>query len=309
MRALVAVVIVVLAALILLPSFLYVVSEPEQVIITRFGAPKGGAVTQPGLHLKTPFVDTVNRFDKRWLEWDGDPNQIPTKDKKYIFVDTFARWRIADPLKFLQAVRTEPEAQSRLDDIIDGKTRNVIARYDLIEIVRTSNRPFEVTEELKQLAPEKGVKITAGRAKLEQEILEMAAAVTPDYGIELVDVRFKRTEYIEGVRKEVYDRMISERKRIAARYRSEGQGRSAEIRGSVERELKRIRSEAYRKAEEIKGKADAEATKIYAEAYNRDPEFYAFVKTLETWENSLGGETKLLLTTDSDFLKYMKKAK
>ena len=309
MKGLLSVAIILLGALILFGQTVYIVSEPEQVVITRFGAPIGDAISEPGLHFKMPFTDKVNRFDKRWLEWDGDRNQIPTKDKKYIFIDTFARWRISDPLKYLQAVANERGAQSRLDDIIDGKTRTVIASYDLIEVVRSSNRPFEVSEELKELAPPQVHKVSAGRTQLEQEILEMAAEVTPDYGIELVDVRFKRTEYIDAVRAEVYNRMVSERRRIAERYRSEGQGKSAEIRGEMEKELREIRSESFRKAEEIRGKADAEATRIYAAAYNRDPEFYAFLKTLETWKDTLDSDTRMLLTTDAEFLRYLKKAR
>lgn len=305
-----AALVLVVVGLFVLYSAVYVVPETEQVIITQFGEPVGGPVTEPGLHFKVPFVWKVNRFDKRWLEWDGDANQIPTRDKKYIWVDTYARWRISDPLLFFQRVRDERGAQSRLDDVIDGATRNAVASHDLIEVVRSSSRPFEVTAELKGITPgEEAVRIQVGREKIAREILEKASKITPEYGIELVDVRFKRIDYIESVRKKVYERMISERKRIAARYRSEGQGKSAEIRGQMERKLREIRSEAYRKAEELKGKADAEATRIYAEAYNRDPEFYAFLESLETWQEALDKDATLVLSTDSDLFRYLKRAR
>ncbi len=305
-----AALVLVVVGLFVLYSAVYVVPETEQVIITQFGEPVGGPVTDPGLHFKVPFVWKVNRFDKRWLEWDGDANQIPTRDKKYIWVDTYARWRISDPLLFFQRVRDERGAQSRLDDVIDGATRNAVASHDLIEVVRSSSRPFEVTAELKGITPgEEAVRIQVGREKIAREILEKASKITPEYGIELVDVRFKRIDYIESVRKKVYERMISERKRIAARYRSEGQGKSAEIRGQMERKLREIRSEAYRKAEELKGKADAEATRIYAEAYDRDPEFYAFLESLETWQEALDKDATLVLSTDSDLFRYLKRAR
>jgi membrane protease subunit HflC len=296
----------VLVGLILGFSALYVVTEIDQVVITRFGAPVR-AVDEPGLHLKTPFVDRVHRFDRRWLEWDGDPNQIPTRDKKYIWVDTYGRWRIGDPLLFYQRLRDEPGAQSRLDDIIDGATRNAIASYDLIEVVRTSGRPFELTEEMKAIVDDQeDFQIEFGRERIAEEILEKAAAVMPEYGIELVDVRFKRIDYIDTVREKVYDRMISERKRIAEQYRSEGQGQSAEIRGQMERELRRIRSEAFRTSQELEGEADAKATTIYADAYSRDPAFYAFVKTLETWEKTMDDGTRIVLSTDSELYRYLK---
>jgi membrane protease subunit HflC len=308
MRALIVVAAVVVLLLILVPATLFIVTETEQVIVTRFGEPIGDALVEPGMKAKIPFIDKVNIFDKRWLEWDGDPNEVPTADKKYIEIDTYARWRIADPLKFFQVVKNEQGAQSRLDDIIDGETRNVVASYDLIELVRTSNRKFEVDEELKQLIKVDVPDIEHGRSELEQEILDNAAQITPDFGIQLVDVRFKRINYRQEVREKVYDRMISERKQIAERYRSEGQGRAAEIRGQMERELKRIESEAYRRSQELRGEADAEATKIYADAYSVDPRFYAFIKTLESYEKSLAEDTRMLLTTDSEFLEYMKKA-
>lgn len=301
------VIVVAFAILIILLNTLYVVSETNQVIITQFGEPIGDAITKPGLHMKAPIIQKANYFEKRWLEWDGDANQIPTKDKKYIWVDTYARWRINDPLVFFQRVRDERGAQSRLDDIIDGETRNAIANYILIEIVRSSNREFELTEELAILDIAAAIpEIETGREKIAQLILKKSSEITPEFGVELRDVKIKRINYVEEVQRKVFDRMISERKRIAAKYRSEGDGKNAEIRGEKERELKKIQSEAYRKAQEIKGKADAEATKIYANAYNLDPEFYQFMKTLETYISSLDKETWLLLSTDAEFLKYLK---
>jgi membrane protease subunit HflC len=303
-------IVVPFALLIVLLNAFYVVSETKQVIITQFGQPIGDAVIKPGLHLKVPFIQKANYFEKRWLEWDGDANQIPTKDKKFIWVDTYARWRISDPLIFFQRLRDERGAQSRIDDIIDGQTRNVIANFDLIEIVRSSNREFELTEELAILDIAAAIpEIETGREKIAQIILEKSSEITPELGVELRDVKIKRINYVEEVQRKVFDRMISERKRIAAKYRSEGDGKSAEIRGEKERELKKIQSEAYRKAQEIKGKADAEATKIYANAYNRDPEFYQFMKTLETYVSTMDKETWLLLSTDAEFLKYLKSSR
>ena len=301
------IIIVLIIIIIVLSDALYVVSEANQVIITQFGEPIGEAITSPGLHVKIPFIQKAHFFEKRWLEWDGDANQIPTKDKKYIWVDTYARWRISDPLKFFQRVKDERGAQSRLDDIIDGETRNAVANFDLIEIVRSTNREFELTEEVAILDIKTAIpKIKTGREKIAQLILERASKITPEFGVELKDVRFKRVNYVEEVQKKVFDRMIAERKRIAAKYRSEGDGKSAEIRGQKERELKRILSQAYRKVQEIKGKADAEATKIYAQAYNLDPEFYQFMKTLEIYKNTLKENTWLILSTDSEFLKYLR---
>ncbi|MQY60901.1 protease modulator HflC [bacterium] len=303
-------IIVPFAILIVLLNTLYVVSETNQVIITQFGEPIGDAVTKPGLHMKVPFIQKANYFEKRWLEWDGDANQIPTKDKKYIWVDTYARWRINNPLVYFQRVRDERGAHSRIDDIIDGETRNAIANFDLIEIVRSSNREFELTEEIAILDIAAAIPdIETGRDKIAQIILEKSSEITPEFGVELRDVKIKRINYVEEVQRKVFDRMISERKRIAAKYRSEGDGKSAEIRGEKERELKKIQSEAYRKAQEIKGKADAEATKIYANAYNRDPEFYQFMKTLETYVSTMDKETWMLLSTDAEFLKYLKSSR
>jgi membrane protease subunit HflC len=302
--------IIVVAAflgLIVLFNAFYVVSETNQVIITQFGEPIGDAITNPGLHIKAPFIQKANYFEKRWLEWDGDANEIPTKDKKYIWVDTYARWRISDPLVFFQRVRDERGAQSRIDDIIDGETRNAIANFDLIEIVRSSNREFEKTEETEILDLASAlVKIQTGRERIAQIILEKSSETTPQIGVELKDVKIKRINYVDEVERKQFDRMISERQRIASKYRSEGDGKSAEIRGQKEKELLKIQSEAYKTAQEVKGKADAEATAIYADAYNRDPEFYQFMKTLEVYRTIMDKETWLLLSTDSEFLKYLK---
>jgi membrane protease subunit HflC len=300
-------VVAALFALAVIADGVYIVSETNQVIVTQFGDPIGGAITKPGLHLKMPFIQKANYFEKRWLAWDGDPNQIPTRDKKYIWVDTYCRWRISNPLVFFQRVGEERNAQSRLDDIVDGETRNIIAKYDLIEIVRSSNRAFEIAEDAALLEfSEVTAEIRDGREKLSGIILENASKITPEFGVELKDVKVKRVNYVDEVQRKVFDRMVAERKRIASKYRSEGDGKSAEIRGQKERELKKIQSEAYRTAQEIKGKADAEATQIYAKAYNLDPEFYQFMKSLETYRTGLGKETWLLLTTDSEFLKYLK---
>jgi membrane protease subunit HflC len=300
--------IVSILVLIILIDALYVVKETNQVIITQFGEPIGGAVTTPGLHIKVPFIQKANYFEKRWLEWDGDANQIPTKDKKYIWVDTYARWRISDPLVFFQRLHDERGAQSRLDDIIDGETRNAVAKYDLIEIVRSSNREFELTEELILLEISSEIpEIIIGREKIAEIILENCSKITPEFGIELRDIRIKRVNYVDEVQQKVFERMIAERQRIASLYRSEGDGKSAEIRGQKERELKKITSEAYQKVQEIKGQADAEATRIYANAYSLDPEFYQFMRTLESYPNTLDEQTWLILTTDSEFFKYLKK--
>ena len=296
-----------LVGLLILLSSAFIVSETNQVIVTQFGQPRGGTIGTPGVHFKTPFVQKAIYFEKRWLEWDGDSNQIPTKDKKYIWVDTYARWRISDPLKFFQRVNDERGAHSRLDDIIDGETRNIVANFDLIEIVRSSNKTFELTEDSIIIDPTAvSTPITTGRQRIAKIILEESAKITPEFGIELRDVQIMRVNYVEEVQQKVFDRMISERQRIASKYRSEGDGKSAEIRGQKERELKRIQSGAYKTAQELKGKADAEATRIYASAYNLDPEFYQFTKTLETYRTTLDKETWLLLSTDSEFLKYLK---
>ena len=303
-------ILIALLLIFLAPAAMYTLDQTEQAIITQFGEPIGGAVTEAGLHLKMPFIHTVRRFDKRWLAWDGNANEITTKDKKFIWVDTYARWRIADPLKFLQELQNETRARSRLADIIDGETRNAVARFDLIEIVRSTNRDFETTEILEELMNEEAqVGIESGRDVIRSVILEKTAAVMPGFGIELVDVRFKRIDYVEDVRADVYERMISERNRIAERSRSEGQGRAAEIRGQRERDLLSISSEAFKVAEETRGKADAEATGIYARAYGKDPDFYQFMKTLETYRSSLDEDVTVLLSSNSEFLKFLKRSR
>ena len=285
----------------------YALNETEQAILTQFGKPVGGPVTTPGLHVKVPFVQVVHRFDKRWLEYDGDANQITTKDKKYIWVETYARWRIADPLRFYQAVGDERGGQTRLDDIIDGQTRNAVASYDLIELVRSSNRAYQVTEELSGIgAAEASVPIETGREKIAAEILRKAAEITPQLGIELVDVRFKRINYVETVQQKVFERMISERKRIAERSRSEGQGRAAEIRGQMQRDVLAASSVGYKTAQELKGAADAKATLIYARAYGKDPDFYQFSRSLEAISAGLDEKAWLILSTDSELLQYLK---
>jgi membrane protease subunit HflC len=287
-------------------SALYTVSETEQIVITQFGEPIGQAITQPGLHVKLPFAQEANVFDKRWLEWNGNANQLPTRDKKYIWVETYARWRIANPLLFFQRLRDERGAQSRLDDIIDGDTRNVIANHNLIEVVRTSNRGFERAEEVEDVMEAEAMRqVELGRDKITRLILERASRVVPDYGIELVDLQIQRVNYIESVQAKVFDRMISERKRIADRHRSEGQGKSAEIRGKKERELKVIESEAYRKTQEIMGRGDAEATAIYADAYGRDHELYRFLRTMETYHATIDKDSWLVLSTSADLFRYL----
>jgi membrane protease subunit HflC len=289
-----------------LGSALYTVGETEQVIITQFGEPIGGPVTRAGLHVKIPFTQEANYFEKRWLEWNGNANQVPTRDKKYIGVETYARWRIANPLLFFQRLRDEGRAQSRLDDIIDGETRNVIAAHNLIEVVRTTNRTFEKAEEVEDVMEAESMnQIGLGRDKITRLILERVSNVVPDYGIELVDVQIQRINYIESVQAKVFERMISERRRIADRHRSEGQGKSSEIRGKKEREVKVIESEAYRKSQEIMGRGDAEATTIYADAYNRNRDLYKFLKSMDTYRASVDKDSWLVLSTSADAFRYL----
>ena len=299
--------ILAIVVLFLVWSSVYTLSETEQAIVTQFGKPVSGAITEPGLHMKLPFIQVVHRFDKRWLEFDGDANQIPTKDKKYIWVDTYARWRIKDPLRFYEAVADERGGQTRLDDIVDGQTRNAVAGYDLIELVRSSNREFEVTGELEGIgAAEAMVAIQTGRETIAREVLKKSAEITPQFGIELEDLRFKRINYTESVQTKVFERMISERRRIAERSRSEGQGRAAEIRGQMQRDVLAASSQGYRSAQELKGTADGKATAIYARAYSKDPDFYQFWKAMETLEASLDDKAWLILSTDSELLKFLK---
>ncbi len=298
-------IIVLLAIVLLLDQATYTVSETEQVIITQFGDPVGDPVTSPGLHFKVPFIQLTNVFDNRFLEWDGNPNQVPTRDRRFILVDTYARWRITDPLLFFQRLRDERGAQSRLDDILDGETRNAVARHNLIELVRSTNRN---AADVQIESEEEAVILEAleqGRQEITREILQTAAGRTADLGIELLDLRLKRINYVAEVQQDVFARMIAERQRVAEEFRSEGQGEAARIDGERERELAQIQSEAYRIAEELRGKADATATGVYAEAYDRDADFYAFTKSMETYEQTMDGETVFILDTDSELLKFL----
>ncbi|MDI6605870.1 MAG: protease modulator HflC [Candidatus Omnitrophota bacterium] len=302
----------VTAAVIIILAFasglLYVVNEVQQVVITQFGKPIGEPITSAGLHLKQPFIQQAHYFDKRLLDWDGDPNQIPTKDKKYIWVDTTARWKIIDALKFLQSVGNEINAHGRIDDIINSATRDVVTGHLLVEAVRDSNRILEARAEGEDLivTDEALEHISVGRKQLEKAILERAKVLAPQYGITIEDVRIKRINYVEDVRNKVYDRMIAERKRAAERYRSEGQGKTAEIDGQRGKELKEITSEAYRKAQINVGKADAEATSIYGKVYSQDAGFYSFLKTLETYRNTIDKHSTIILTTNSEYYQYLK---
>lgn len=300
---------VILAVVLFLSGAIYILDETKQVVITQFGQPVGDPITQAGLHFKTPLIQRVQYFDKRLLDWDGDPNQIPTKDKRYIWLDTTARWKINDALKFLQSVGTETGAYARLDDIINSATRDAITSHLLVEAIRNSNRILETEKDDDEgvaISEEVLEEIKVGREYLEAMILKKARVLAPQYGIELVDVRIKRINYVEAVRRKVYERMIAERKRAAEQYRSEGQGKKAEIEGQTGKELKQITSEAYRTAQIIRGKTDAQTTKIYAEAYNKDPAFYSFMKTLQTYRKTIDDKTTIILTTDSDYYKYLK---
>jgi len=297
----------VILLIILLNTF-FVVGETEQVIITQFGQPVRQAIKSAGLHAKIPFIQATHFFDKRILEWDGEPNQIPTLDKKFLWFDTFIRWRIHDPLLFYQTNRSMAMGYSRLEDIIDGVTRDIIAQNDLFEIVRNTDRPLEFSVDFDSEMMGEGIPpIKLGREAIADIIFQTSKTSLLGYGIELIDVKIKRINYIESVRKQVYDRMISERNQIAQRYRSSGQGRAAEILGRRQRDLNEIESEAYREAQQIKGKADAEATAIYASAYNLDPEFYAFIRSLDTYKKTFNAKSTLILSTDSDLYKYVKK--
>ncbi|KAA3610975.1 MAG: protease modulator HflC [Calditrichaeota bacterium] len=294
----------------LVGSAAFIVDETQQVIITQFGKPQGDPISSPGIHFKLPFLQEANFFDKRFLEWDGDPNQVPTKDKRFIWVDTYGRWRITDPLLYFQRVRDERRAQSRLDDILDGETRNAIANHSLVELVRSSNRDIRIDETLKLDDQAILNQITEGRSQITRLILEAAAKRTGELGIELLDLRFKRINYVQEVQEKIYERMISERKRIADKFRSEGAGDASKILGDKERDLRVIRSDAYRQALEIKGNADGTATKIYASAYNRNAEardFYEFLKTMETYRTTLSEKDWLILSTDTNFYKYLQK--
>lgn len=308
------------AAAVLIFGCAYTVQQTEQVVLTQFGRPVGSPINSnsgegagPGLHFKVPFVQQANRFDKRILEWDGIPNEMTTRDKLYVVVDTFARWRIVDPLVYFQSLRDERSALSRIDDIIGSETRNVVARHDLIELVRSdkSRKPeqdatiAEASATVGTLPP-----IRFGRKELEREILAAAAPKMGIWGIELLDVRVKRVNYKEGVIEKIYDRMISERMQIAERFRSEGAGEAAKIEGRRDKDLQRIQSDAYRKVQEIKGAADAQASEVYAKAYASSPQaadFYTFVQTLDTYKKTLGSDSTVVLTTNSDFFRLLKR--
>jgi membrane protease subunit HflC len=304
---------IALAALLFLgANSAFVIDQAEQGIVVQFGEPIGGVITEPGLHWRVPFIQEVRRFDRRLLAWDGDVSQIPTLGREFIVVDTTARWRIADPLQFLRSVRDEPGARARLDDIIDSVSRDIVSGTDLEEIVRSADWKVDVTglaeEEVTALADTDLERPKKGRAMLERDMFTAASRLMPELGVELVDVRIKRINYIQSVRAQVETRMISERQSIAARFRSEGQGRSQEILGGMERDLRRIRSEAERRAQEIRGAADAEATQIYGAAFSEDAAFYAFFKTLESYD-ALGDNTTVLIDADSDFFRYLKTAR
>jgi membrane protease subunit HflC len=290
----------------LFSSALFVVREDQQVILTQFGQPVRGPIAEPGLAFKLPLIQKMHVFDKRFLEWQGDAEELTTKDKKYIFVHAYARWRISDPLLFFQRLTNEPNAQSRLDDIIDGETRNAIAAHDLLEVVRSSNRTPSADESNPE---EQFVAIDSGRDKIRLEILEAAKASARGLGVEILDVQFRRINYSDpATQNAVFQRMISERRRIADRFRSEGQGEAARIQGEMERELKRIQSEAYRKTQEIRGRADAEAASVYAQAYGGSPDarsFYEFIKTMETFEATFDPDTTLLLSTKGDLYRFL----
>lgn len=307
-----AIIIITVGILIVFNSALFAVEEGQQAIVVQFGRPVGETITGAGLYFKLPFVQEVRRFEKRLLIWDGDPNQIPTKGREFIWVDTTARWRIADAKKFLENVASEAGAQSRLNDIIDSVVRDQVSSSELVELVRSASWEAPKSDELKDIPKEREAElkraIARGREQITRTILAEAQKIIPQYGIELVDVRIKRLDYVKSVREKVYARMISERKRIAAQFRSEGDGRSAEILGTMEKELRQIRSTAYRRVQEVQGKADAGATRIYGKAYKRDPEFYAFLRTVERYKDKPNDNSILILTTDSDYYQYIKYA-
>ena len=304
------IIIALIILLVIAASAFYTIREWEQVVITQFGkviATKAEA----GLNVRIPIIQKINRYEKRIMRWDGDPKEIPTRDKRFIYVDTTARWRIVDAGKFRRVIVTYDQAYAKLDDTIDAVVRDYVSANPLVELVRSSDwMPILKEGEEKVLSPfpEETARATVvlGREKITRAILAEASKAMPDFGMELVDVRIKRINYVERVQQKVYERMISERQRKAAQFRSEGEGRKAEILGQMEKELKSIVSEAYRKAEEIRGEADAEATRIYGEAYGQDPEFYAFFKTLETYKEAAYKNSSVILGTDSDYYKFLK---
>ncbi|MCK5206900.1 MAG: protease modulator HflC [Cyclobacteriaceae bacterium] len=298
----------VIVILIGLSGSAFIVQEKDQVVITQFGRPVREAIIEPGMYFKVPLIQVANYFEKRYMEWNGDPNQVPTKDKKFIFVDTYARWQITDPLQFFKRLTNERGAQSRIDDILDGDTRNFIANNNIEEAVRTSNR-MPVSSDI-EIIDDSLAKIYVGREKIQQMILESANKQTVDLGIEILDFRFKRINYVQEVQDQVYERMKSERFRIADKFRSEGQGEASRINGEKERELKNIQSLAFRDAELIKGKADATAAAIYAKAYDQSSQsrsLYSFLKSMETFEKTFDGKTSIFISTDSELYKYLKK--
>lgn len=299
---------VILGVIVLVSNSLYVVDETQQVVLTQFGAPVGEAVTTPGLNFKVPFIQDANYFDKRYLEWDGDRNQVPTKDKKFIFVDSYARWQITDPLQFFRRLGNERGAQSRLDDILDGETRNAVANHDLDELVRTSNRIPIADDEVSELLSDSLDTIQTGRNAIQDIVLELANERASDLGIEVLDFRFKRINYVEEVRVTVYDRMVSERNRIADLFRSEGQGEASRINGEKERDLLQIQSEAFREAKEIRGDGDAEAAAIFNESYNKSQaarELYDFTRAMEAYKVAFDEKTTIVISSDSEFYKYL----
>lgn len=294
---------VLVAAVVVWDGF-YILPEGQQAVVTQLGAPVGEPVTSAGPHFKMPVLQKVRYLEKRILIWDGKPNQVPTHDKTFIYIDTTARWRISDAMVFMQAVRDYAGAQAVLDDIIDSSVRDIVNKNNLVEIIRSSDWDVSLAGDKGQDFPET---VALGRDKMAERIFQNAGQITPKYGIELVDVMFKRVNYIDSVRSKVYGRMISERKRIAAEKRSVGEGQKSEILGKLERELKDITSGARRESEEIKGRADATAAKIYADAYSKDPEFYSFSKSLQSYEKIVDANTKFIISSDSEFYKYFDK--
>jgi len=305
----VTIIIAAVIGLIVLADSAFIVDETEQVVITQFGRPVGDAKTTPGLKFKAPFIQKARFFDKRYLEWDGDPNQVPTKQKKFIFIDTYARWQITDPLQFYKRLTNERGAQSRLDDLLDGESRDKVAGNVLKELVRNTNRQAVQTGKISKLIDDSLANISVGREQIQNAIVREANKTAKDLGIEILDFRFKRINYVEDVRKRVYERMRSERFRIADKFRSEGQGEASRINGKKERELNQIQSEAFKEAEKIRGKADAQAADIYAKAYNRNSqsrELYQFTKTMETYRKTFDTSTTVILSEKSDLYKYLK---
>ncbi|WP_432709494.1 protease modulator HflC [Pedobacter sp.] len=288
----------------------YTVREYEQVVVTQFGRPIGNAITKPGMYFKLPFLQTTNVFEKRFMEWVGDPNQLPTKDKKFIFAETYARWQITDPLQFFKRLTNERGAQSRLDDILDGETRNVVAKHNIEELVRSTNRKPEL-DSIGEVLGDSLARVFVGRDKMQDMILASANKQAKELGIKILDFRFKRINYVKEVQEQVYERMKSERYNVADKFRSEGQGEASRINGEKDRELKNIQSAAFKQAEQIKGKADATAAEVYASAYNKSPQaknLYSFLKSMETLEKTFSDKTSVVLSTNSEIYQYLKKS-